>query len=53
MTASAFVLLTNLTHSLKILNIIVRAARIKSIVAKNDKVLRMQVTVEGKKAVKK
>ncbi|CAH4028643.1 unnamed protein product [Pieris brassicae] len=53
MTASAFVLLTNLTHSLKILNMVVRADRIKSIVKKNYNVLKIQVTVEAKKAVKK
>ncbi|CAF4907797.1 unnamed protein product [Pieris macdunnoughi] len=53
MTASAFVLLTNLTHSLKILNMVVRAARIKSIVKKNNNVLKMQITVDAKKAVKK
>ncbi|CAK1554513.1 unnamed protein product [Leptosia nina] len=52
MTASAFVLFTNLTHSTKILNLVVRADRIKDIVRNNDRVLRLQDTVKSKNVVK-
>ncbi|CAG4991786.1 unnamed protein product [Colias eurytheme] len=53
MTASAFVLFTNLTHSTKILNVIVRSKRIKDIVVNNDTVIRMQDTEEKQLIVKR
>ncbi|XP_050675897.1 odorant receptor 94b-like [Leptidea sinapis] len=52
MTATAFVLFTNITHTTKIINFLVRASRIKAIVDNNCRVLRSEDSAVGRKLVK-
>ncbi|VVC93959.1 unnamed protein product [Leptidea sinapis] len=53
MTATAFVLFTNITHTTKIINFLVRASRIKAIVDNNCRVLRSEDSAVGRKLVKR